>query len=180
MCCQRCIEAVQMELTALDLKVEKIKLGEATFFLPTKIEMSTISDVLHKRGFELIVSEESRIVEAVKTTLIELIHQPKVYTDYKIHLPEFLEEKIKIPYRTIYKLFLEHTKITIEKYSILQRIEKVKLLIEENSLNFSEIGVLTGYKTQQHLSSQFKKITGMSMHDYKNKRNKKRSPINEL
>jgi AraC family transcriptional regulator len=181
MCCQRCIEAVQVELVSFQLKIVEIKLGEATFVEHSNLEMNVIANALHNRGFELIISEETRLVEAVKTNLIELIHQSKLYQDYKIHLPEFIEEKLKKPYRYIHKLFLEHTKLTIEKYTILQRIEKVKALIEEeNNLNFSEIGHLAGYKTQQHLSSQFKKITGMSMYDYKNSKNKNRKPINEI
>ena len=90
-------------------------------------------------------------------------------------------EKLKKPYRAIHKLFLEHTHLTIEKYTILQRIEKVKTLIEEeNNLNFSEIAHLAGYKTQQHLSGQFKKITGMSMLEYKNSENKNRTPIDKV
>ena len=99
MCCQRCIEAVQEELVSLGLKVEEIKLGEATFVEKKSLKINVLSEALHDRGFELILSEDIRLVEAVKTTLIELIHQSKKYQDDKIHLTEFIEEKLKKPYR---------------------------------------------------------------------------------
>lgn len=180
MCCQRCIEAVQQELSSLGLKVETVKLGEAIFNELVSVSIDTISDSLKKRGFELIVSEGNRIVEAVKIAIIELIHQTKNNIDFKIQLSEYLEEKIKKPYRYIHKLFLEHSQLTIEKYAILQRIEKVKELIEEGRFSFSEIAHITGYKTQQHLSAQFKKNIGMNMIDYKNSKTKNRKGIDQV
>ncbi len=180
MCCQRCVEAVHQELSLLGLKVETVKLGEATFAEFVSVSRGTISDSLKKRGFELIVSEDDRIVEAVKTAIIELIHQPKNNIDFKIHLSEYLEEKIKKSYRYIHKLFLEQSQLTIEKYAILQRIEKVKELIEENRFNFSEIAHMVGYKTQQHLSAQFKKTTGMSMLKYKNSKDENRKGLDKI
>ena len=180
MCCQRCIEAVQTELSGLGLKVEEVKLGEVSFAENSRIKLSEIESILQKRGFELIVSQEARIVETVKIILIEMVHQSKVNHDYKIHLPEFLEQILKKPYRSIYKLFLSHTKLTVEKYFILQRIEKVKELIEQDEFNFSEIAEIAGFKTLQHLSAQFKKITGMNMIEYKKSESKNSKKIDEI
>lgn len=180
MCCQSCIEVVQNELSSLGVKIEEVKLGEVSFVKNDKIKINEIASILQKKGFELIVSQETQIVETVKILLIEIVRQSKVDHDYKIHLPEFLEQILKKPYRYINKLFLKHTKLTVEKYFILQRIERVKELIEQNELNFSEIAAKTGYNSLQHLSAQFKKITGVNMIEYKNSANKKRKPINEI
>jgi AraC family transcriptional regulator len=180
MCCQRCIEAVQDELTNLKLVVEKVQLGKAVFLNSPKVKMEEIERVLLKRGFELIVSEEAQIVEAVKIALIELVRHSEVGQENKTHLSDFLEQRVKKPYRYIHKVFLNHTNLNIENYLILQRIEKVKELIQQSRLNFSEIADATGYKTLPHLSGQFKKITGMTMMEYKNNDVKDRKPLDFL
>lgn len=179
MCCQRCIDAVQSELESLKLQFENIRLGSVVFKSNVLIKMPELKKALEKRGFELLLSEEDRIVEEVKISLIELIRQTSD-NEHKVHLSDFLEQRIKKPYRYIYKLFFGRTGLNIENYLILQRVEKVKELIEQNELNFSEIAYCTGYKTLQHLSGQFKKTTGMSMMKYKNAKNKNRVAIDKI
>jgi AraC family transcriptional regulator len=180
MCCQRCIDAINSDFSLLGLQVENVELGKAVFTNPSNIDTNVIGETLQKRGFELILSKENRIVEEVKIALIELIRKSAIDPDHKIHLAEYLEEKVKKPYRHIHKLFLQSTHLTIEAYLILQRIEKVKELIEQEEHNFSEIADTTGYKTLQHLSGQFRKITGMSMMEYKNSKIPKRVPIDKI
>ena len=181
MCCQRCIEAVQEEFLKLGLKIKTIRLGEAVIENAEKINRNVINEALKHRGFELIISENEKIVEAVKTKLIAFIHHPSsIETELKISLSIYLEEKLRKPYRQIQSIFSKQTKHTIEKYTILLRIERVKELIDEDELNFSEIAHDMGYKTLQHLSGQFKKCVGMSMAEYKNSENKIRKPIDEI
>ena len=181
MCCQRCIEAVQTELTSLGLKVKNVELGEASFTEPSKIKVDSIANALKKRGFELIKSEDELLVETIKTAVIDLIHySDNVGNDKKIHLQEFLEQKIKKSYSRIQKVFSLHTNMTIEKYIILQRLEKVKEKIEESNLNLSEIAYAMGYKTLQHLSAQFKKITGVTMMEYKKAKKTDRKAFDEI
>ena len=175
MCCQRCIEAVEHELVSLGLKVKNVSLGKAVFAESPDVASSAIEKSLKKRGFELIISEEEQLVEVIKIAVITLIHNPdKGDKGQNMHLSSFIEEQTSKPYRQLNKLFSKHAGLTIEKYAILQRIEKVKELIQENKYNFSEIADLIGYKTQQHLSGQFKRITGMSMQTFKSKGGKRK------
>jgi AraC family transcriptional regulator len=180
MCCQRCIDVVESELTSIGLKVMSVTLGEATFVNANDVSSVIITGILEKRGFEMMFSEEERLVEAIKTTVIDLIHRSQSGRNKKIHIPTFIEKKMPKSFRQLNSIFLKHTHCTIEKYLILQRIEKVKELIEEGNNNFTEIADLIGYKTLPHLSGQFKKVVGISMLEYKMKNARQRIPIDKI
>lgn len=180
MCCQRCIEAVEATLTSLGLNIKSVQLGMAVFYNPNKVLDEHVKLALSKKGFEIIVSEEDRLTEEIKIAVIEVVHHSK-NTDYNNKtLPAFLEKRTFKPFRLLNKVFLERTNMTIQKYAILQRIEKVKSLIEEDKANFSEIAYAAGYKTPQHLSAQFKKVVGVSMLEYKMKNMQQRVPIDKI
>ncbi len=70
-------------------------------------------------------------------------------------------------YSYLSKLFSEVEGITIEQYIIKQKIEKVKELIVYDELNLSEIASRLGYSSVAHLSSQFKKVTGLPPSHFK-------------
>ena len=91
-----------------------------------------------------------------------------------------LEGKTRTPYRTLLKIFRKHKRITIEKYFILQKMEKIKELIEQSNFNFSEMASTLGYKSLQHLSGQFRQEIGMTMLKYKKLNMKKRVNIDKL
>ena len=60
------------------------------------------------------------------------------------------------------------------------KIEKVKQLIQLRQYTFSEIGHLLDYSSVNHLSRQFKEITGESMTEYKNAELANRRPYDEI
>lgn len=178
MCCSSCIETVTRELTTLGLKVESAKLGEVTYTESTKVKIDLINNKLKAHGFEIITDGEEQLVELIKTTIIELIYHSE--TLQGLSYSEHLVKKIGKPYRHLSRIFSAHKKTTIEKYIILQKIERTKELIEYGELNFSEIAYQLGYKNLQHLSTRFKAVTGISMTSYKEIKNKKRNFINEI
>src|SRR4051812_15463799 len=77
MCCQRCIEAVEVALTSLALDIKSVRLGVAVFDNQNNIPNDKIQLTLSQKGFEIIVSEDDRITEEIKIALIELIHHSK-------------------------------------------------------------------------------------------------------
>ena len=180
MCCDRCIEAVQDVLSSFHLQVKKITLGEANFTDNGTVSLAKLEEALKKRGFGLLSSEEERIVEKVRTTVIDMVHHSPAARGKKISISQELEEKIRKPYRYIQRVFSERQGISIEKYVIAQRIEKVKQIIGETNSNFSEIAVLLGYRSLAHLSSQFKKISGMSMLQFRKTHCTDRKAIDKL
>ncbi len=167
MCCQRCIEAVEATLRAFCSEVKDVQLGWAVFVPLENVTDEDLKTALNSRGFEIIISAEERLTEQIKIWVIEIIHHSSENEIDSEAIHAHLERKSSKPFRLMNNIFMKITGQTILKYIILQRIERVKALINEGNNNLSEIAILTGYKTLQHLSTQFKKVTGISMQEYK-------------
>lgn len=184
MCCDRCIMVVTDVLKEIGLQVESVKLGEAIYTEPPVIEYencnSFVEKALKEKGFEIIVNKEEHLVEQVKVTIMELVHDLSKLENKDIGLVKYLQKKINYNYRELRTMFSKYKKITIEKYFILQKIEKIKELIDEGNLNFTEIADCMGYKATQHLAGQFKQVTGLTMSQYKNTKEKGRKFIDEI
>jgi YesN/AraC family two-component response regulator len=93
---------------------------------------------------------------------------------------DYLVEKLNISYQRMSKLFSKHEQITLERYIILNKMEKIKALIDSNDYSFSEIAYLMDYSSVQYLSNQFKKETGISFSDYKSMKIKPKIPLDEI
>lgn len=166
MVCNRCINVVTEELDKLGATILEIKLGKALIKYPEfKISLQDFEHVLKKHDFELIIDEDTKIVEAIKAILVEMISDLPI--KMTTNLSTILVEKIHKDYTYLSKLFSSNLGVTIEKYFIHLKIEKAKELIETSQLNFTEIAYDLGYSSVNYLSSQFKQITGMRMGDYK-------------
>lgn len=165
MVCPRCITAVEDTLKELNIKFTSVKLGEAEVF-DDNIDYNLLDRNLKAIGFELINNDDNKIIEIVKTTIINIIHHSDGETLNK-NFSKILSDKTKKPYTYISNLFSKKENITIEKYIILQKIEKVKELISYKDLSFSEIAYKLNYSSPAHLSTQFKKIMGCSLSEYK-------------
>ncbi len=167
MVCNRCITAVETELQKLNLNPVSVILGEAIILSELTPEISEIlSENLKALGFELIDDKNKKLIESLKTEIIKLIHydkEPDGHINYSAHL----SKTFGLDYSYLSRLFSSIVGTTIEKYIILQRIEKVKELLLYDELTLSEIAWQTGYSSVQHLSNQFKKIIGMSPSAYK-------------
>ena len=180
MCCQRCIDAVTDELHSLGLTTVSVKLGVANYMSSEKIKLSQIESALSKRGFVLIKDEVEILVEKIKAATFELVHHLTEIEKTNFLFSSYLEEQVKVPYRVISKIFSERKHLTIEKYFILLKVEKIKDMIENSNVQFSEIAFLMGYKSLSHLSAQFKQVAGLTMNDYKKSGTKIRKLIDRI
>lgn len=179
MLCRSCIKIVADDLISLGLQVIEVKLGKATYIDSPAVSANTIKTALQKNGFEVILKKEEQLVELIKITVLDIINnRPEILYDEKAY--RYLAKVVNEPYPYLSKIFSRHKKITIEKYFILQKIEKVKELIEYEELSFSEIAYRLGYKSVQHLSSQFKEVVGMSKTEYQKRKMNERRSIDEL
>ncbi|MFQ5445530.1 MAG: helix-turn-helix domain-containing protein [Saprospiraceae bacterium] len=179
MVCRHCMEAVLKVSRELELDATAVKLGELQVTQKEEdIDFETLRIELQKNGFDLLVDRELQIVEQIKTAVIELIHHSDSLLEVKNSV--FLAEKLGLSYTYLSKLFSSHVELTIEKYIILQKIERVKELLSYNEKNLSEIAFDLGYSSVQHLSNQFKAVTGMPVSAYKKLETKPRLPLNEL
>lgn len=180
MVCPRCIETVEEVLTQRGFKVQSIKLGEAEVDkTPTSEQMKDLSVVLRKRGFELLIDKKRQIVDHVKSEIIKLVHH-RENEILNVNLSSHLAGLIGADYSSISTLFSSSEGITIEKYTILQKVEKVKELLSYGELTASEIAYKMGYSSAAHLSSQFKKETGMTPGQFKNLKEKERKSLDQI
>jgi AraC-like DNA-binding protein len=179
MVCNRCITAVKNELESLGFTVTDIALGEAEIAgQPTATQLQQLDSAFHKLGFELIEDRRSRMIEQIKNEIVNLVH----HTDeiLNTNLSAWLSGKLNYDYTYLSNLFSEVEGTTIEKYYIAQRIEKVKELLVYDELTLSQIADRLGYSSTAYLSSQFKKVTGLTPSFYKSVKDTKRRNIDEL
>ena len=176
---RRCIDAVESIFRMNDCDIDTIQLGTVLVNdLPKGFSEHKLVEDLNKRGFRLLKSKEAEIVESVKVELIKLIFQTNEIP--KIRFSDYLSSQLGTSYTVLSKAFSSREKLTIEKYVIHLKIERAKELISYNELNIKEIAEKLGYSSLQHLSNQFKNITGMSPVAYKNTKVQKRIPIEEI
>ncbi|HEX8376824.1 MAG TPA: AraC family transcriptional regulator [Pedobacter sp.] len=166
MVCRRCITAVEGVLQSLQFSTASIRLGEVILAdKPTKDQLAKLSNHLKELGFELLDDHKHQIIDKIKTIIINQVHYDH---DRKVkNLSEILTEQIQKDYSYLSNLFSEVEGITIEKYLINQRVERVKEMLIYNQLSLSEIAYQNGYSSVAHLSSQFKKVTGITPKSFK-------------
>ncbi|MBW8687452.1 helix-turn-helix domain-containing protein [Chitinophaga rhizophila] len=180
MVCNRCILVVQQELEKLKIPYSRIELGDVELEqAPAPEQLSVLGQQLHELGFELLDDKKTTLIEKIKTTIIRLIHG----SDNDVlntKLSVVLQEALNVDYHYLSTLFSSTEGLTIEKYVILQRIERVKELLQYDEMNLSEIAFNMGYSSVQHLSQQFKKITGMTPSGYRQLKHNDRKPLDKV
>jgi len=179
MVCDRCVKVLRNELEAEGLNVQEVELGRVIIGIKNR-EQDIISllKVLQSNGFLLISSENQKLVEALKIELILLLRNLPL--EQEGNLSEFLAHRFQTDYSKISKIFSSTEKITVEKYFIKLKIERVKELIKERDYNFTEIGQLLNYSNINYLSRQFKAETGMSLSEYKSLKNFNRISLDQI
>lgn len=180
MVCDRCIMVVRQHLDTLGLPYKNIQLGQLELAEEASTaQLQALEDKLAGDGFELLDDKKSKIVERIKTAIISLVHG-KEAEESNLKLSAMLEQKLGMDYHYLSTLFSSVEGITIEKYAILQRIEKVKELLMYDEKNLSEIAWELGYSSVQHLSQQFKKVTGLTPSHFKQLGENRRKPLDKV
>lgn len=179
MSCSCCIRLIKQELSNINVEVKHVQLGEITIgYDKRKINFSDIQDLLEENGFEIIHDKEEQVVEQIKKAIMDLVHHSTFNS--MVRNSDFLVQKFNMSYQHLSTLFSKHEKITLEKYIILHKIEKVKELIQAEDLTLSEIAYMMAYSSVQYLSTQFKSVTGVSVSEFKKNPAKYRKPLESL
>jgi len=180
MMCNCCIKTVENILRSNNVNVINIKLGYAEVIFNDKSpSIDELDIIFQKEGFGLIISREKRIVEKTKLAVVELIHQMN-NVNSMVQKSEYLVEKLNMSYQHLSKLFSKHENITLEKFIIKNKIERIKELIENDEFTLSEIAYMMDYSSVQYLSGQFKKETGVTVSEYKKGHHIDKKSIEEL
>lgn len=180
MVCNRCIKVVKDDLQDLNIPVADIELGrvEVPELLSTE-QLESIRNVLSNDGFELIDDKKGQLIDRIKTLIIEYIHYHK-NEDLTINVSDYIASEVGYEYTYLSSLFSLVEGITIEKYIINHRVEKVKELLVYNELSLKEIAWQLGYSSVQHLSTQFKKVTGLTPSHFKDLKDSRRKPLDKV
>lgn len=179
MVCRRCIIIVTQIFQAHDIKPLSIQLGKVTLANPiSKEALKSIQQELENCGFELIDDKRTRIIEQIRTAVIQYVHYDDISEKKK--LSDYISEQCKRDYSLLSKLFTETNGITIEKYYIAQKIERVKELLIYDELSISEIADKLHYSSSAHLSTQFRSMTGLSPTQFKQLKNPQLKPLDEI
>jgi len=174
-----CKTIVKSEIKKLGLNLKFMELGEVEIAESIfEVQRNQLNLNLQKMGLELMDNRKSMIIERVKNKIIELVH----FSDkrMKVKLSFYLSEKLEYDYTYLANLFSESQGITIEQFFLNHKIERVKELLIYNESSLTEIADKMQYSSVAHLSSQFKKITGLTPSGYKLLRLKKRIPLEEM
>ena len=162
MVCDRCRTAVHRVLEAQGLPVQRIELGEVELqHEVADSEREVLRVALQKEGFDLVDDREAVIIARIKVAIVKLVHHDGELKG-RVKLGEHLSALLHKEYSGLSALFTQVEGITIEQYFLLQRLERVKELIKYGELTMSEIADRVGFSSVAHLSTQFKKLTGMT------------------
>lgn len=179
MVCNRCKMVVKSVLERFNLHPTLIELGVI------KLEEQNISSIknlliieLQSLGFDLLDDSKSQLIEKVKNKITDLVQSKN--NQLSLTLSSYLTQELNHDYGSISHLFSTVEGTTIEKYFILQKIEKVKELLVYNELTLSEIAIMLNYSSVAYLSNQFKKTTGLTPSHFKKMGLVKRTPLDEL
>jgi AraC-like DNA-binding protein len=170
---------VNSELEKLGLHHINVKIGEAEFdegLLPE--QLNQLNDELKKAGLVLMDDKKSILIEKIKSAIIELVYFSE--EQIRMNLSDFLSEKLEYDYTYLANLFSENSGMTIERFYLTNKIERVKELIIYDELNLSEIAYRMHYSSVAHLSNQFKKFTGLTPTGFKMLKNKSHSSLGNV
>jgi AraC-like DNA-binding protein len=176
----RCKMAVKEELKKLGLHFIVVDLGEVEIMenISAK-QQEQLRIALHSSGLELMDDKKAVLIEKIKNTIVEMIHHANNEV-VKTNFSDYLSIKLNHDYTYLANLFSEVQGTSIEQFIISHKIERIKELIIYDELTITEIAWKMNYSSVAHLSNQFKKVTGLSPSHFKQLKDKRRSPIEDI
>lgn len=178
--CNRCIKAVKEILEQLQIPVHSVELGTAWIEEPlNEDKKQQLRKILEEEGFELIEDKRGQIINRIKNLVIEIVHYDRKVPRAK-KLSDYIAQELHHDYTYLSSLFSSIEGVTLEKYIIRQKIERVKELLVYGEFTLSEIAFQLGYSSTQHLSNQFKRITGFTPTVFKEHFHHTRKPLDEV
>lgn len=181
MVCRRCILAVEDILHKAEIPFDQVLIGEIHLHDPiSDAKRSELRKKLEQIGFELIDDRMSGLVESIKQNVIRKARNQLSEKESKLKLSEFLSSQLHHEYTYLSSLFSSIEGRTIENYLIEQRIENAKELLTYGEMTLSQIALELDYSSTAHLSSQFKKITGLTPSHFKQIGAQKRKALDQV
>lgn len=175
----RCKMVVKEELRKMGLHFIVVDLGEVDIMENlTSEQREQLKKELLVSGLELMDDKRAVLIEKIKNVIIEMVHYSTELP--KVNYSDYISEKLNHDYTYLSNIFSEVKGITIQQFIIVHKIERAKELLLYDELNLTEISYKLNYSSVAHLSNQFKKITGLSPSHFKQLKDKRRSPIEDI
>lgn len=166
MVCIRCKMIVKIELEKAGLTFDRLELGRVHITgAPCSQQIEEFSEGLINSGLELLKSKKCILIEKIKNVILEMLNNTA--EPLRTNFSDHLSEKLDLDYTYLANMFSQSQGTTIEKFIIKQKVQRVKELIWNNQLTLTEISWKLHYSSVAHLSTQFKKVTGISPSIYK-------------
>jgi hypothetical protein len=163
---------VRSELVRLSLHGVSVELNEIrTEGELTPSQYGTLRLLLRQAGVELFEDKKDILVQRIKNVITEIVYHSE---EQLVHnLSTHLTEKLHHDYTYMSNLFSDKQHITIERFYICHKIERVKELLLYEGMTLTEIAHKMHYSSLAHLSNQFKKITGLTTSQFKQQSGKR-------
>lgn len=179
MACESCKVVVKAALEELEISPVKVELGE----IETKEDVSAkekkeLNSKIKKAGLELLESKQGVLIEKIRKVMIEYVYKSDEKPNIKFSV--LLSEKLNHDYTYLANFFSEVEATTIEQFIIALKIERIKELIIFGEDTFTEIAYKLHYSSVAHLSTQFKKVTGLTPSHFKALKEKRRITIQNI
>lgn len=156
-----CTKVLQNTLHKHEIQHTMVSFGEVDIQEKLSDEQlnKLVSD-FNNAGIEVVQNHKSILVQKIKDTIVDMVYNSENTVNVKSSV--YLSEKLDHSYGYLANLFSEVTYTSIENFIILQKIEYAKQLIIRGELTLTEIAFRLNYSSVAHLSSQFKKTTGIT------------------
>lgn len=179
MACESCKIFVVEALEELGISTVKVDLGE----IETKEDITDsdkiqLNSKIKVAGLELLEKKQGVLIEKIKNVMIDYVANLEKKSNIKFSV--LLSQELNHSYTYLSNFFSEVEATTIEQYLIALKIERIKELIIFGDDNFSEIAHKLNYSSAAHLSTQFKKATGLTPSHFKALKEKRRATIQSM
>ena len=175
----RCKMVVKDILKQLELHFVLVDLGEVDIMENISVmQKEELKTLLKTAGLDLMDDKRAVLIEKIKNAVIEMVHHSDEVM--KVNFSDFLSDKLNHDYTYLANLFSEIQGTTIEQFVISHKVERIKELIIYGELNITEIAWKMNYSSVAHLSNQFKKVTGLAPSHFKQLKDKRRQPIEDI
>lgn len=179
MACESCKVVVKEALRELGIFPVKVELGE----IETKVEISDdqkkqLNNKIRRVGLELLEKKQGVLIEKIRKVIIDYVYKSDKKPSDRFSV--ILSKELGLSYTYLANFFSEVEATTIEQFVIALKIERVKELIIFGEDTFSEIAYKLHYSSVAHLSSQFKRVTGLTPSHFKALKEKRRITIQKI
>lgn len=166
MSCLTCHLLVKYELEKLGLTCISIEPGRVESLEAISIDqMNRLGIAFNEVGLELMNDKRNLLIEKIKMAILNMVDDPD--DPLKINFSNYLSNRLNLDYTYLANIFSDVQGISIKQYIIKHKVKKVKQLICDGQFNLTEISRILDYSSVAHLSTQFKKVTGVTPSHYK-------------